>query len=551
MQNQVFIYQLFPFLKWLPIVNREVFKADVLAGITAGILILPQAIALAQLAGLPPEFGIYTALFPVIIAALYGSSWHNLSGPNTALCILITIAIAPYATKSSPQWIQYAITLAFMVGIIQLAFSVLRLGIVFNYFSNTVVVSLVTGIGIIIILQQFGNFMGIVMNTGEPLEDMILQIIYGIERANGFTAIVGGITILAGILSKKIWPKLPYLIMAVLVGLVTTGILDFFYGSGNTNIERLGTISLLTFPYSTPDFRPETFSEASEGLFSSAFLIAFLGLMQSSVIAKAMAAKSGQQINVNQEVIGQGLSNIVGSFLSCFPSCGSFNRSASNIEAGARTPLAAIISVIILAMLVLLASPLIAYLPTSIMAGILILVGSALINLDDIKKIMRLRGEARQVFIITLITTLFIGLDTAVILGISLSIIGYLRSASTPEIEILSDANMTQYEPVHKDNTTVLKLTGNLFFGSTHALEQALTDVAKKNNRTQRLVIAAENVQYMDLSGIEILSREAANRKEKGGKLIIWISKDNKIETRLKEELIENIGKENIFHVLN
>ena len=171
----------FPFMNWIKLLDESTVRKDIIAGITAGILILPQAIALATLAGMPPEYGLYTSIFPVIIAALYGSSWHSMSGPNTALCILISATVANYATKSTVDWIQYTITLTFMAAVIQLFFGFFRLGVIFNYFSHTVMQALVAGVGITIILQQLGSFMGVVMNLNEDIDELLLQIIYVTE----------------------------------------------------------------------------------------------------------------------------------------------------------------------------------------------------------------------------------------------------------------------------------------------------------------------------------------------------------------------------------
>lgn len=413
-------------------------KADVVAGVTAGVLVLPQAIALAALAGMPPEYGLYTSIFPVMFAALFGSSWHAMAGPNTALCILIAFTIAPYASIGSPEWIQYAITLAFMAGVIQIIFGVLRLGIVFNYFSKTVTVALITGVGVIIIISQLGNFMGVLMNTAEPLENALPQVIYAISRANGFAVLVGVVTVCSGIIVKRYYPKLPFLIIAVLVGILFSLGLELLFGKAAVGLDKLGTMSLSALPWSAPDFSPENFSEASQGLLPAAFVIAFLGLIQASVIARAIASKSGQYVDINQEVLGQGASNLVGSFVSCFPSCSSFNRSASNFDSGGRTPLAALVSVVTLAILVVFATPLIALMPITVMAGILLLVGVGLIKKSDIRQIFMAKWETRIIFILILGTTVYGGVDDAVFLGIALSIIAYLKSVSKPRIVLLN-----------------------------------------------------------------------------------------------------------------
>lgn len=538
----------FPFMSWIKLLDEGTVRKDIIAGITAGVLILPQAIALATLAGMPPEYGLYTSIFPVVIAALYGSSWHAMSGPNTALCILISATIANYATKSTVDWIQYTITLTFMAAVIQLFFGLFRLGIIFNYFSHTVMQALVAGVGITIILQQMGNFMGVVMNLNEDIDELLLQIYYVTEMANIYAVVVGLATVVSGILIKKYYPKLPYLIVAIVVGMLCGGLIDFLFGSSTAQLDKLGTMSLSTLPLSAPDFSPESFNEAAETLIPAAFLVAFLGLMQSAVIARSMAVKSGQHVDINQEVIGQGLSNMVGSFLSCFASCSSFNRSASNLDAGARTPLSAIISVVALAILVVFAAPLIGLMPNSVMAGILILVGLSLIKLDDIVKLIGVKGEARIIFILTIMTTLIGGLDKAVLLGIVLSIIAYLKSVSKPEFELLFNEEQKQYLPEGISEGTVVQISGSLFFGSLHSVEQSLTDIGLQNNRQDTLVLSCEHILHIDDAGADMLVREARKRKQAGGDLFVWLRNNNHDKVLQQAGLPEVIGADHICY---
>ena len=528
--------------------DRATLRTDTIAGITAGILIVPQAIALAVLAGMPPEYGLYTSIFPVIIAALFGSSWHAMSGPNTALCILISFSIAPYASPQTADWVQYAITLTFLAALIQLTFGVLRLGVVFNYFSHTVMVALVTGVGIIIVLQQIGNLSGLIMSAGLPIEDAFRQVVFNLSSANPYALTVGLVTIVIGLAVKKYRAKWPHLLIAVGVGMLFALLLDIVFGSGHTQLDKLGTLSLSVLPFSAPDFSVQHFSEAKEGLFSAAFLVAFLGLMQSAVIARAMAARSGQAVNMNQEVIGQGLSNLVGSFLSCFASCGSFNRSASNIESGARTPLASIISAIFLAALVFFAAPLVRQLPIAVMAGVLILVGIGLVKPGDIKHILSVRGESRIVFVLTLATTLFGGLNNGVFLGIALSIIAYLRATSKPEIEILVGDAAQQYLPAGANEGAVVQISGSLFFGSLPAVERVISDLGKQDQWRGTLVISGEHIQHLDNTSAEYLAREAQRRRKNGGRMTLWL-RNHSLDTVIASSGLRTaLGTENIIY---
>ncbi len=520
-------YNLFPFLRWFRLLNAETVKIDIIAGITAGVLILPQAIALATVAGVPPQYGLYTSIFPVIIASLWGSSYHALSGPNTALAVLTAMTIAPFANIGTPEYIQYAITLTFMVGVLSLALGLLRLGVVFNYFSHTVMVALVTGVGIIIVIQQIGNFLGVQMNNGEDLVEVMQQVVIALERANIYAVIVGSVTVLSGILIKKFRPKWPHYIIAVVLGMLATQLLGKLVGQGNTGIYFLGYMSFDAIPFSMPDFSPEGFSEFASFAYPSAVSMAVLGLMQSAVIARNMAAKSGQQgLDINQEVIGQGMSNIVGSFLSCFTSCGSFNRSAANLESGARTPLVGIVSAFALAALVFTAAPLIAYLPVPVMAGVLFLVGSALVKIKDIRKLLSIPGEGRIVFVLVLLVTLFSGVDDGVYLGVFLSIVLYLRERSRPEVDLMFEDEVSPYllPGMSADDTVVVRVGGSLFFGSVPYMEKVFGQAGERANKHCNLVVIGERVTDIDEAAAEMLKQEGIRRASEGKRLaLVWV----------------------------
>ena len=541
--------QYLPFLSWLPLLDRNTTRNDIVAGITAGVLILPQAIALATLAGMPPEYGLYTAIFPVIIVALFGSSWQSLSGPNTALVVLTAMTVAPFANIGSPEYVQYAITLTFMAGVLQLFIGVLRLGVVFNYFSHTVMVALVTGVGIIIVVQQLGNFMGVVMNTNEDLYDTLQQFWIGTLRANPYAVIVGAATVIAGLGIRRFRPKWPHYILAVIIGMLVTQIINLLVGSAQAHIDMLGYMHLSALPLSSPDFQPETFAEFANFAYPAAIGMAVRGLMQSAVIARSLAAKSGQEgLNINQEVIGQGLSNIAGSFLSCFVSCASFNRSAANLEAGARTPLAGLISALALALLVFLAAPLIAWLPIPVMAGVLVLVGAALVKIPDIRHLLATKGGGRIVFITVLVTTLFSGVDDGVYLGIFLSIAGYLRGMSRPEVEVMFENEKKHFllPDMALENTTAISIAGSLFFGSTQHLEKALANIAEEDHREKDLVILCNYMNGIDVSGAAILAQEALKRRSLGRRVALWVRAEHLKDPDIIKVLQKGFGQENV-----
>jgi SulP family sulfate permease len=518
--SRAWLRPVLPFLRWWPLVNRSSLRADLSAGVTAGVLIVPQAIALATLAGLPPQYGLYTSIFPVVIACLWGSSWQALSGPNTALAVILALSLAPYANIGTPEYIQYAITLTFMVGVLSLLIGVLRLGQIFNYFSRTVMTSLVCGVGITIVVQQLGSFLGVLMNSGEDFIDVLWQVVIAVPRCNPFAVAIGTVTIATGLIVRRSRRRWPHYIIAVVVGSLFAQALNVFWSASHMDIYFLGYLSFDALPFSLPDFSPQGFSEFSTAAYPAAISMTVLALMQSAVIARNTAAKSGQQgMDINQEIIGQGLGNVVGSVFSCFVSCGSFNRSAANLEAGARTPLAGVISAFVVVALILTATPLLAYLPMPVVAGVLILVGVALINLRDIHAIVRLCGEGRFAFVLVLATTLFSGVNSAVLVGILASIVMYLRAASRPEMFAVPEDAQAHWLTDDLADAQVVTLRGNLYFGAASLLETLLADT----DQTRHLVIVGDTITVLDPSAAQVLAQAAQHRAKSHTRLVLWV----------------------------
>ncbi len=541
--------RLFPFLAWWRLLDRETVRIDIVAGITAGVLILPQAVALASIAGLPPEYGIYTAIFPVIIAALFGSSYHVMSGPNTALAVLIFIDLSSFASRSTEEYIAYAMGLTCMVGVFQLLFGLARLGVVFNFISHSVIVGLVAGVGVVIIIQQLGNFFGLVMNQREEIYETLMQVGYNLDHANWYAASTGLVTVAAGVLIRSYRRKWPHLVLAVNIGTAAGWLIDACFGTANTRIDKLGTLTLDAFPVWFVDWGEDNLVVFRE-LLPSALLIALLGLMQSAVIARAMMVRSGQQVNMNQEIIGQGLSNMIGSYLSCFVSCGSFNRSAANMEAGARTPLASLVSAAALAVSIWIAAPLIAHMPISVMAGILFLVGWGLVDLAEIRKLINVREEL-IIFVACLVVSVVFGLDYGVIIGVLLSVIAYFRNVSKPQITRLDESLAGAYLPAAvAGDAHVLRLTGNLFFGSVHAVEAQLRAIAVADGRRGNLFLSLELVAYLDTAGALLLSKEANQRHQAGGRLCLGLRDHHLDEMLVKCGLMDAVGADNIYYAV-
>jgi sulfate permease, SulP family len=431
----LWLYRLLPFLRWWPNVTPQTFKADTIAAFTGALIVLPQAVAFATIAGLPPEYGLYAAMVPAVVAALWGSSWHLVSGPTTAISIVVFASISPLAEPGSPQFIGLVLTLTLLAGLIQLAMGLARLGMLVNFISHTVIIGFTAGAAILIAASQIKNFFGLDMPRGAHFHEVLIQFGSHIPDIQPWVLTVGAVTLATGILAKRYLPKLPYMIVAMVVGGGVAAILNAQFGS-----ER---------PASAPSARwwrrsrrcrcrISRSARSSRPCFP-ATIIAILALTEAVAIARSVATKSDQRIDSNQEFVGQGLSNIAGSFFSGYAGSGSFNRSGVNYASGARTPLAAAMSAVFLLLIVLLVAPLAAYLPVPSMAAILFIVAWSLIDFHHIGEIIKRHKRERIVLALTFVGTL-IDLEKGIFLGILVSLMFYLYRTSQPSIRELVPA---------------------------------------------------------------------------------------------------------------
>ncbi|MCX8018385.1 MAG: SulP family inorganic anion transporter, partial [Rhodocyclaceae bacterium] len=410
--------KLFPFLLWWPLVTRSTLKDDLLAGLTGALIVLPQGVAFATIAGLPPQYGLYAAMVPAIVAALFGSSWHLVSGPTTAISIAVFAALSHSAEPGSPQYIQLVLTLTFLVGVFQLALGLARMGALVNFISHTVVIGFTAGAAILIAASQAKHFFGIPIPRGTPFYEILHQLYLQFFDINPWVLSVSLVTLLTGILTKRFLKKLPYMIAAMIIGSLYAEALNLWLGAAATGIKTVGALPAGLPPLSAPDLSLATLKQTV----GPALVITMLALTEAVSIARAIAVRSEQRIDGNQEFIGQGLSNLIGSFFSAYASSGSFNRSGVNYEAGAKTPLASVFASLALVLVLLAVAPLAAYLPTAAMAGILFLVAWGLIDFHHIAHIWHTSKTEAAILAATLIGTLF-NLELGIFLGVFLSLV--------------------------------------------------------------------------------------------------------------------------------
>jgi SulP family sulfate permease len=549
----LWLYRLLPFLRWWPNVTQQTFKADTIAAFTGALIVLPQAVAFATIAGLPPEYGLYAAMVPAIVAALWGSSWHLVSGPTTAISIVVFASISPLAEPGSPQYIGLVLTLTLLAGLIQLAMGLARLGMLVNFISHSVIIGFTAGAAILIAASQIKNFFGLDMPRGAHFHEVLIQFGSHIPDIQPWVLTVGVVTLATGILAKRYLPKLPYMIVAMVVGGAVAAVLNVQFGSDATGIRTVGALVAAFPPLSRPDF---SLNAIQQTLFP-ATIIAILALTEAVAIARSVATKSDQRIDSNQEFVGQGLSNIAGSFFSGYAASGSFNRSGVNYASGARTPLAAALSAVFLLLIVLLVAPLAAYLPVPSMAAILFIVAWSLIDFHHIGVILKHHRRERIVLALTFIGTL-VDLEKGIFLGILVSLMFYLYRTSQPSIRELVPSHVNRDNPRRKfvpadietpgcPQLTMLRVEGSIFFGAVEHVQKYFRNVDESDPQKKHLLLNSRAIGFIDLAGAELLAKEATRRRKLGGGLYLVGVQPDLCEMLRRSGQVEAIGEEQIF----
>lgn len=510
---------------------------------------LPQGVAFATIAGLPPEYGLYTAMVTPVIAALFGSSFHLVSGPTTAISIVVFSAISHHAEPGTPEFISLALTLTFLAGVYQLAFGLARLGSLVNFVSHTVVIGFTAGAAILIATSQLQHITGIFVPKGESFLHTWADLFKGFGDINVYLVFIALATLLTAILTKKIAPKFPYLLIGMVVGsLLAMGLQSF-----TTDIKLVGEIPAQLPPLSSPDFSLNTIKM----LAPEAFAVALLGLIEAVSISRAVATKSDQRIDSNQEFIGQGMSNMFGSFLSSYAGSGSFTRSGINFEAGAKTPLSAIFAAFFLVIIVMLIAPLTAYLPIAAMGGVILLVAYNLIDFHHIKQTLSFSKSESAILLTTFFATLFLELEFAIYLGVLLSLLLFLAKTSTPNIPVLSiDDNPTathrkfvnvDEKPLQQcPQLKIIRIDMSIYFGSVNHIQKCISKIVDQE-KIIHLLIEGSGINFIDLAGAEVLASENKRLLKQGGGLYFVGLKPSVYEFAAKSHFIRHLGNDHFF----
>lgn len=407
----------FPFLLWWPLLrDKRVLRADILAGLTGAIVVLPQGVAFATLAGMPPAYGLYSAMIPCVIAALFGSSRVMVTGPANAISLTVLAIMAPLAQPESARYVQLVITLAFMVGVWQLLLALARAGKLIDYVSHTVIVGFTAGAAVLIVNSQIRNFFGVDITRGASVAQTIIEFAAHIAQVQIVAVAVGVLTLLAALLWQPLNRVVPAMLIAVVVGSLVAAFARWV--DPTIVIKTVDALPGALPPLSMPDLSLDTLKM----LLIPSIAMTLLALAEAVSIAQALAKRRQEALDGNQEFLGQGLANVIGSLFSSYPASGSFNRSGVNVAAGAVTPFSAIMASVFLVGILFFVAPLAKFLPLAAVAAILFLVAWNLIDRREIRYLLSDKFE-RITLLATFAATLVMPLEWAILLGVAVSLV--------------------------------------------------------------------------------------------------------------------------------
>ncbi|WP_340690195.1 SulP family inorganic anion transporter [Hydrogenobacter thermophilus] len=502
-------FEVAPFLRWFKNYDRDKFLRDAIAGLTVAAVLVPQSMAYALLAGMPPIYGLYASFLPTILAAMFGSSRFLATGPVAMTALLSASVLYGFAEPGSEKWINLMGVLALMVGFIRLTIGLLKLGFVVELISTSVITGFVSAGALVIALSQTGHLLGFKITQSTLIYQVVVDIFSKIEKVNPYTVGIGILAYAIIWLSKKIHPLVPGALLSVII----TSLLTYFF-----DLERFGVAIVGQVPQGIPmPSLPSADYSTIASLWGGAMVVAAFGLIEAVAIAKRLAVQSGDRWDANQELIGQGIANIVAGIFKGFPVGGSFSRSALNFQLNAKTPLASFITGSVVGITLIILAPAFYYLPKATLSAIVLSAVISLIKPQEIVKLYKINKVDGLVAGATFVSVFFMELWVALTLGTLIALGSFVYKTMYPRLVVLT-RNPQSHTFVNAERERlpecpqILYIRPNMpiyFANAEYVYEYVLEKVRERKERgsLKFLLFDMEAVQYMDATGAYTLIR--------------------------------------------
>ncbi|GGA06670.1 SulP family inorganic anion transporter [Neptunicoccus cionae] len=538
----------FPPLQWYTRVNRNTVAADAYAGLINAALVLPQGVAFATIAGLPPQYGLFTAIITAVVAALFGSSMIMISGPTTAISAVLFTTLSDFAAPGTMQYIEMALTLTILVGLFQIAGGFARLGGLVSFVSHSVMTAFTMAAALLIAVSQLAGVTGIVVERGGNIAERLMRLAEHWGDVNLYALLIAGTTLALAVLMQKFTPKLPGFLIALLAG----SALAYGIDAVNHGVEMVGAL-----PSMMPQLAPPTPSVRDVvQLAPGAAAIALVGALEAISIGRSFAVRRREAFDTSQEMIGQGVSNVVGGFFQCYAGSGSFTRSGVNATAGAVTPMSGIFASGFLLLILIFIAPWVAYIPKPAMAGLILLVAYRLIEFSELRHIITSSRPETVILVLTLAAGLFIELDFAIYVGVIASLCVFIYESSHPELPVTapvlqSDGTRKFRNVEHKGVTEcpqlmIFRLDGPLYFGSVENVAKSYKKNCARDPRQIHKILYMKGVGKTDLAGADFLIQAIRDAKAEGGSFRIVALFPPLVDSLYRFHVIDELGEENL-----
>lgn len=544
------ISEYIPSLEWIKNYKRATLSGDLAAGLTVGVMLIPQGMAYAMIAGLPPIYGLYASTIPLIIYSFLGTSRQLAVGPVAMVSLLTAAGVGLIASTGTAEYISLAITLAFLVGFIQFLLGAFKLGFLVNFLSHPVISGFTSAAAIIIGLSQLKHLLGVKMEGSSRLNEIVVEAVDKIPQTHLLTLLIGCAGIVIIVLLKKYLKALPGQLVAVVFGIAVVSLLNL----DNSGLKIVGDIPSGLPEFTLPNFQFSTW----QMLLPTAMAIALVSFMESIAVAKAIQAKhKDYKVVPNQELVSLGLANIVGSFFQAYPTTGGFSRTAVNDQAGAKTGLASLISAVLIILTLLFLTPLFYNLPQAILASVIMV---AVFGLIDFKEPIHLWHANKTDFFMlsaTFVATLFLGIEEGIGIGVVLSLVMVIYRTTRPHIAVLGKVpgtdtfrNIARFDHLEtREDIVIVRFDEDLYFANINYFQEELNTIIdmKRSKALKFILLDAESINYIDSSAMNILKQMVLDYRDQGIYFYFAAVKGPVRDAMHRDGIIKTIGSHRFF----